>query len=274
MRGIRPGYHSGFAPRDGEPLHPQLLRNCVGAWAPLLGPSGTTLRDNSPVRNHGALTNMDPASDWVVSGGNYALDFDGSNDYVLCSRPVPDGSCSFAAWVNFTSASANLFFCGSSNSGDNTPLIWLGIGNVGTLMRWFVRGASSGTEQNSSVALNTGTWRHVCGTYNAISGEMKSYIDGVETASGTVTPGAITLTNTSIGAAVRTTVGSYFSGNLNDVLCYSRTLTGAEVRLLATRPGIAYEMQRRRRSSSQVTAGFLAAWAARQKTQLLGGGIG
>ena len=69
-------YSNGFAPRDGQPLYPELWRGCVGAWCPSLGPTGLTLRDWSGFGNHGTLTNMDPGTDWVLSGGRYALDFD------------------------------------------------------------------------------------------------------------------------------------------------------------------------------------------------------
>jgi len=64
---ILPGtYQNGFAPRDGEPLFPELWDGCVGAWNPGLGPSGLTLRDWSPYKNHGTLTNMDAGTDWVM----------------------------------------------------------------------------------------------------------------------------------------------------------------------------------------------------------------
>jgi hypothetical protein len=46
---------------------------------------------------------MDPASDWVASGGKLALDFDGSNDYVLFAKnPIEatlQNNYSMTAWV-------------------------------------------------------------------------------------------------------------------------------------------------------------------------------
>ena len=59
-----------------------LLTGLVGAWCPSLGPSGYTLLDRSGRGNHGTLTNMDAASDWVGTPGGWALDYDGTNDYV------------------------------------------------------------------------------------------------------------------------------------------------------------------------------------------------
>jgi hypothetical protein len=54
----------------------------VGLWAPALGPTGNALFDLSGRNNHGTLTNMDPATDWVASPYGWVLDFDGGNDYV------------------------------------------------------------------------------------------------------------------------------------------------------------------------------------------------
>jgi hypothetical protein len=55
----------------------------VGLWAPALGPTGNALFDLSGRNNHGTLTNMDPATDWVGSPYGGALDFDGIDDHIL-----------------------------------------------------------------------------------------------------------------------------------------------------------------------------------------------
>jgi len=49
-----------------------------------MGVTGATLYDVSGRGNHGTLTNMDPATDWVGSPDGWALDFDGSNDHIHC----------------------------------------------------------------------------------------------------------------------------------------------------------------------------------------------
>ena len=63
-----------------NPGHP-LSEGLVGCWLFNEG-AGGLVQDLSPNRNHGLLTNMAPASDWVVGPRGPALDFDGSNDYV------------------------------------------------------------------------------------------------------------------------------------------------------------------------------------------------
>lgn len=68
---ILPGrYANGFAPRDGQPLYPELWKGCVGAWNPGLGVTGLTLRDQSGFGRHGTLTN---GPTWGVSGKDQVI---------------------------------------------------------------------------------------------------------------------------------------------------------------------------------------------------------
>jgi len=83
----RPSWKQGFARGPAEARYPGLWKGLVGAWFPSLGPTGLTLRDISGRGNHGTLTSMDPATDWVVTEKGYALDFDGTNDYVNLGVP-------------------------------------------------------------------------------------------------------------------------------------------------------------------------------------------
>lgn len=64
-----------------------LSRGLIGCWLFNEG-SGTQLTDYSGSNNHGTLTSMDPSTDWVAGLKGTALDFDGSNDYVLMNDPV------------------------------------------------------------------------------------------------------------------------------------------------------------------------------------------
>jgi hypothetical protein len=60
-------------------LHP-LSRGLVGCWLFNDG-SGEQVLDIAG-NNHGTLTNMDAPTDWVGGKDGWALDFDGTNDYV------------------------------------------------------------------------------------------------------------------------------------------------------------------------------------------------
>ena len=78
---IQPSWKQGFARHAHESVAPGLWRGLVGAYSMGLGPTGDKLRDVSGYGNDVTLTSMDPATDWIVDDGRYALDFDGSNDY-------------------------------------------------------------------------------------------------------------------------------------------------------------------------------------------------
>lgn len=62
--------------------HP-LAKGLVGCWL-MNERGGIRVNDLSGNGNHGTLTNMDPATDWIMSPDGPGLDFDGVNDTVLC----------------------------------------------------------------------------------------------------------------------------------------------------------------------------------------------
>ena len=82
-----------------ESTVPRLWDGVVGAWCPSLGPTGSRLHDFSRFNNWGSLSNMDPATDWVVDSGQYTLDFDAVDDYVVAAS-LPDfaSDCTYSAW--------------------------------------------------------------------------------------------------------------------------------------------------------------------------------
>ena len=78
---INPSYANGFAPRDGPPANPNLWQGLVGLWAPSLGPTGLTLRDQSGFQNDGTLTLMGPATTWVASEKGWAIYHNNANNH-------------------------------------------------------------------------------------------------------------------------------------------------------------------------------------------------
>lgn len=228
-----------------ESARPELWAGCVGAWCPSLGPTGDRLHDFSIRGNWGTLTNMDPATDWVVDGGGYALDFDATDDGVPISGDVPtDGNITVSAWVKRTGVplNNNSIVCakgglqGDSNS--TFALYW----NVTLGWSWFVVNASNTLAiVRSNTASATGEWIHVCGV--ASSGGMLLYINGVlanSASGGTAKSSSHTTRLASLTDAVTTYGGNVI---LDDVRVYSRALTSEEVRTLALRRAIAFERE-------------------------------
>lgn len=245
-------YHTGFAPRDGYPAYPELWRGCVGAWAPCLGPTGLTLRDWSGRQNHGTLTNMVPGDDWVVSGGRYALDFDAIDDQVSCgANVVTGGEITVFGWMNrrgVGSNNNNVICAKGSLSGNSTSTFALYY-NETLGWSWFcVDNANSLiiTRSLSSTAFNT--WHFVCGTLS--SSAIRLFINGVLVSSAA---GGVVKTST------HTTVlgmSGGIGGNciLDSVGVVNRAMSAHEIRTLAARRGIAYEMYRPTYYAPQVTS--------------------
>lgn len=245
-------YANGFAPRDGQPLYPELQNAVIGAFAPCLGPTGIALRDWSKFKNNGTLTSMDVSTDWTIGAGRYALDFDGTNDYVS----VPDNGLrpseiSFSAWVIPAATPANFDSVYTWQSGNR--------GAIFTFMntskfRVYVRSAAGYTSVDSVNTVSAGVLVHVCGYISTASQTIGSGTNGKIEAT-TSWSGTISYGTLGIAGQIGQYDGNGFAQlQLLDLMLYGRVLSGNEFRLLGRRPGIAYELAPRRRSSVQVAA--------------------
>jgi hypothetical protein len=270
---ILPGtYQNGFAPRDGEPLFPELWRGCVGAWNPGLGPSGLTLRDWSPYKNHGTLTNMDAGTDWVASQGRYALDFDGVNDFVGISG---------VTYPATTSDPFSIVVWGTGRFhvsrwrrlvSDGWILVDPQTSGVGKILFGRVNSIGAGryTIANSDHDI-TLPYCVVCTDdgSNTLAGQLQ-YFNGRLITSRTI----VANQNSTPDAAAQMRLGAtdgtpaYNASTKTDVMFYNRALSPNEIRLLASRRGIAYEMAPPGWTQSQI-----AAYRARYYSQLIGGGV-
>jgi hypothetical protein len=245
-------YNNGFAPRDGMPLYPELWRGCVGAWNPGLGPTGLTLRDWSGRGNHGTLTNMDPGTDLVATDKSYALDFDGSNDYV-------DMGASGSALINslpfFVSAWIKPVNVSGGTSGFQGVVCSDQSG--GPMFFRLRSGAIQFSYDENAVSfvaggtVANGSWQHIAGM--ADGSTYKVYLNGSLVGSKTAAVSPITSANKLVlGVDFTFVSGRNFNGQMLDVRIYHRVVSENEIRILASRRGIAYEMAPRRRSSSAV----------------------
>ena len=171
-----PSYQD-FSTRD-DSAYPELWDGCVGAWAPCLGPTGTRLHDNSGRQNWGTLTNMDAATDWVVDGGHYALDFDGTNDYVSIGKSdvyLTSGPISICGWCK-TSASDSqnaIISSATANGIFSNFTVSVNFFSNGRLDFWQQAG---GPFLSSAVAVNDGNWFFWCVTRGPQSTTI--YING------------------------------------------------------------------------------------------------
>jgi hypothetical protein len=220
----------------------------VGAWCPSVsGWGGTVLRDLSGQGNHGTLTNMDPATDWVVSGGKQALDIDSTNDWI----DIPDiafaSQFTFSAWINLSTHSGTKIILGE-DSGNISGGPKIGFdGNV-----FFIRIILSSSATISAPATNT--WTHFAITRDnegkvdlSVSGNLPTRLYSNIAQVGTFTLAAIGAN----GAGDQS-----FGGLVDDVRAYNRDLSPNEIRLLASERGIGLNPQRRRKYFLPSTASY------------------
>lgn len=271
----RPGsYANGFAPRDGQPLYPELWRGCVGAWAPCLGPTGLTLRDWSGRGHNGPMiSTMSPSTGWDTSHGRWSNKFDGSDDYFdlmgslgSFSFVQNSGAFTISWWQKMSSLTVRMVPMGNTATTAEKgwlPLCEYGAG-VGTNSMRFALYKGTLNIPIYDVRTPDGTlttsWQHICVSGSGIStGRHRIYIDGVEQSLTVIA--AFTAYSSGDSTRVmnvgRTNFSSTvvpFSGWLDDLRIYDRPLSENTVRAIAFRRGIAYELAPRRRSSSAVAA--------------------
>ena len=252
---ILPGsYANGFAPRDGQPLYPELWRGRRVAAAPCLGPTGLTLRDWSGFGNQLSLSGITPASDWVVSQGRYALTLDGVDNFVETGFSLAgETQVTISVW-GFRATGASRMMIGDRSSGSGINGIIIDCFTDGNL--YAVAANGSVTYGVISVTAFTG-WHHYLLQYDGLQGanatRLRLWIDGIERTMsyvGTI-PASIGTTGTTFRVGRWDT--AYSTALIDDFSVFSLP-AGRQAALLASRRGIAYELAPRRRSSVQVAA--------------------
>jgi len=224
-------YLNGFAPRDGQPLYPSLWTGCVGGWNPGLGPTGLALRDWSGLGNNGTLTGN--VSHGIL-GGKASLIYDsGTTTISSRSYSVP---YTLSMWFHPTAASASYGTLISTGTSDG---VWY---YSNSRLTFYYSGADHFSDLGRVVQYQ---WNHFALVANDTA--WRFIVNGVSE-----TPVIVNhnLPMTTFGNDPGSEI---FRGGIGDTRIYNRALSPNEIRLLATRPGIAYEMAPRRRSSVQVT---------------------
>jgi hypothetical protein len=262
--------------------------NIVSRWVPSAGATGFRLVDR--VRsNHGTLTNMDPATDWVVSGGKGALDFDGSNDYVTSIGSV--GSFAFVQntmrfslsfWMKLAATGTRYAIAGNTNTSSEKGLFLLfenGAGAGTRAIRLFVtRGVAASPVaefRSADNAINDTEWHHVAVTAAGDGNSGRIFVDGKQLS----TTVATNLNALSTGDSTRTmTIAALppsfilpFGGQLDDFIIFNTALTASEVREIY-RLGRGYGVFPELDFDEGFAAAFKAYWA-RKQSQLIGGGV-
>lgn len=267
----RPSWQD-FGTHD-ESAFPELWDGVVGAWAPCLGPTGSRLHDMSRNVAWGEVQGATLATDWQISEGQYALNFDGSDNNVRIDRNILENPAQTAtAWIRgatFPSA-YNTVICKNEDSNRYWTIL---VKSNGKMAFYVYAGGAISIDGTGTATLTTNRWYFVAMSYSAtagLAGYVDGVIDGTVAANGSPTTGS---TFVNIGSHYQAFTGGgsgrFFSGLIDDVKVYNRVLSPNEIRRLYQLGRGGMYQRRRRRSIYLPQAGFQAAWA-RQSNVLLG----
>jgi Concanavalin A-like lectin/glucanases superfamily len=263
----------------------QLERGVVGYWCPMLATTGPRLYDRSGRSNHGTLTNMVPASDWVTAKvrntGGRVLDFDGTNDYV----GVPDspnlritGSITVACWFRRNATQQNRGLIGKYDVPSNQRAWALGtqnsIGGAGLFFTTQPTGAAFDTNQQAIYTTDIGNgWNHAIGRLVAGS-PCEIWLNGALVATAAAATNAIFANTTALEIGrYNQSAANAFAGQIAEACIWNRAITPGEIRTLyRIGPGWFGKRESRFPGYAEQAAGFKAYWARRQ-SQLIGGGV-
>lgn len=190
---------------------------------------GVTYPDHSLHRNHGTLTNMDPATDWVWSQklGRWGLDFDGDDDFVTTNQLTWDlVNFTASCWVNYRSI-GSVFDGVIGNVFNNATSEWfVALGSSGAFRAYINDGRWHIVTADAARAANM--WHHV--TVRMQQGTWRFFVNGA-IQSGSYSS---SLTGTiDKGLQLGRYMSYYADALIADPLIHNRALTPAEIRQLA-----------------------------------------
>ncbi len=209
--------------------------NLVGWWR-FEENTGTSIADSSTNSNTATLTNGPTFSTDVPFPSVYALDFDGTDDYVEVSdhddlsfgNSSTDSAFTMAGWVKLDSTSLQRFITKSTSS---TAEYIFGTGSGSNLLLALYDDTTSVVRYRlSSATLSTGTWTHVAVTHSG--GTIKLFINGSEDSGTSSDIGSYTAMHNSTGTVrlgAYQNGSQYTNGKLDELAIWDEALTSAEI---------------------------------------------
>lgn len=195
-------------------------KGLLGCWSPGQGVSGiTTVYDLSRFNrvgrpNDGTTAGTMTAADWVLSEGRYALDFEGTDDYLDCGSIAGIRSVSIWASVTLETGATRLFDWRATNG---FSIFQQSSGDI------HLRYNTSLNSVSSTVANNT--WTHWVGAYDGTAVHL--YKNGSHIGQGNET------LNDDAGDFVIGVRGAkdlqFLDGMFDDCVVYDRELIATDV---------------------------------------------
>ena len=242
-------------------LNQTLLDGLVGAWSPAaqgrtIGATGYLLPDISGRGNHGTLTNMDAATDWVTSGGYPALDCDGTNDYVNHGQIHLLGDMTISVWFTQRDYVSSQCLVGDSTAAGNSFSYLLNWGYNDALCSLY-HGQGLAWLSTAPVILDNRlihcaiSRKGTAGSWT-LTGMVNGFSNETTTANN---PPSTIDSNMAIGRAGDYPYSEYFNGSILEVLMWNRSLSQPEVSFTyGVGPGGLFDFRRPRTRAHGVTA--------------------
>lgn len=238
--------------RETNALHNLTLNDgLVGYWKFDEG-TGTTAYDSSGYNNNGTLMGGQSGTGWTTTVAStnyanpYALEFDGSNDYVIIEHssslaldPYTD-TYAMTFWIKAPTQAASGFRIMEKNAWPAATGYPISFQGNGTNFDFRVWDGTNNPRVTVAGALND-SWHFVVGMVNQFEDKLIVYLDGAfyrETVN-TLTSSPINTVPLIIGDS--SNFNRAFNGLLDDIRIYNRALSASEIAQLAAgnQPGTA-----------------------------------
>ncbi|MDB4533747.1 T9SS type A sorting domain-containing protein [Vicingaceae bacterium] len=194
--------------------------------------------------NDATLTNMDPATDWIIvesaaipggTGIGHALDFDGTNDYLTANSPASftyNNSYTIEAWIKSPLPGNTAYypiFTAGTLTGDDISIFVQKSSNLLTVTHNRGNGGTQQARQFSSPPNNS--WYHLAVTYDGTNIEV--FYDGVSQGSFPISTPLLSSGSSIYIGTIESSAWTYglakFSGKMDDYRIWSSTRTSSEI---------------------------------------------
>ena len=234
---------------------PELWAGLVGLWPFAVG-GGLTAFDVSGYGNHGTLTNMDPATDWVMTERGWALAFGGADACVdIPMLVLSTNADSTIAWWGTRNADGDHAIAGSR--ADYKRIMWLDSND-----ELFIETDTNANQASSSSQPSSydGLWHHAAIVTRA--GEAFFYFDGADVGQGTYTAKLTNTTTIEVFGADKIGAPSYeYNGRLNNICAWpTRALLPSEISQLYSDPWAMYRLRSKPFPAAVAPGGIVVPW--------------
>ncbi|MFC1635813.1 LamG-like jellyroll fold domain-containing protein [Planctomycetota bacterium] len=208
---------------------PEIDPTLIGWWRFDEG-SGAIANDSSGNGNVGTF-NGDPQ--WVPGHSGYALEFDGSGDWLDCGEDpifqIKD-AVTVAAWIKVGAQGIDHKIGGNQDGANGGYKMTIHHNRVEFEIRTATNSAGLNRNVSGGAEIMVDVWYHVTGVYSLGGGYIRTYVNGVldREMSTTDTLGA-SPGSFKIGCEPFTTGLYNFNGVMDDLRIYNRALTEADI---------------------------------------------